>query len=91
MVFCCAILIDLNLDESKIKIICKEHGEYLQTPNTHLRGGGCKKCSIQLLADRNRKHTTETIVEKAKQLHGDKYNYSKAEYTGIDNKIIIIC
>lgn len=27
-----------------IKIICKKHGEFFQTPNTHLDGCGCPKC-----------------------------------------------
>ena len=29
----------------KIKIICKKHGEFLQTPNIHLDGCGCPKCN----------------------------------------------
>jgi very-short-patch-repair endonuclease len=28
----------------KIKIICKKHGEFLQTPNHHLNGRGCPNC-----------------------------------------------
>jgi len=28
----------------KVKIICKEHGPFLQTPNDHLQGKGCSKC-----------------------------------------------
>ncbi len=30
---------------SKLKIICKKHGVFLQTPNRHTGGSGCKKCS----------------------------------------------
>lgn len=29
----------------KVSIICKKHGEFLQTPNDHLHGYGCPKCS----------------------------------------------
>jgi hypothetical protein len=29
----------------KVKIICKEHGEFYQVANDHLRGFGCKDCS----------------------------------------------
>lgn len=32
--------------KTKIKIICKEHGEFLQTPNSHLQGCGCPTCSL---------------------------------------------
>ena len=27
-----------------------------------------------------KKLTTETFIEKAKKIHGDKYDYSKVEY-----------
>ena len=30
---------------TKIIIICKEHGEFLQVPNNHLNGRGCFYCS----------------------------------------------
>lgn len=32
----------------KIKIICKEHGEFEQLVSTHLSGGGCINCSYNL-------------------------------------------
>jgi DNA-binding ferritin-like protein (Dps family) len=30
--------------KQKIKILCKEHGEFYQTPETHLWGQGCPRC-----------------------------------------------
>lgn len=38
-----------------------------------------------------KKLTTEKFIQKAKQVHGDKYDYSKSKYTLSKNKIIIIC
>ncbi len=32
--------------KSKVEIICKEHGIFLQTPSSHKRGSGCPKCKI---------------------------------------------
>jgi hypothetical protein len=29
---------------TKVTIICKDHGEFSQTPNNHLSGSGCQKC-----------------------------------------------
>ena len=29
----------------KVEIICPKHGSFWQTPNNHLRGSGCPKCS----------------------------------------------
>jgi hypothetical protein len=31
----------------KVIIICPEHGEFLQSPEHHLKGNGCKKCASE--------------------------------------------
>ena len=74
----------------KVIIICKEHGEFLQQPCSHLSGYGCKKCGIELSIEK-RKINIEEIIEKAITLHGDKYNYSKVEFIKMHEKVIIIC
>lgn len=38
-----------------------------------------------------RKLTTQEFIEKAKKIHGDKYNYSKVEYIKSRLKVCIIC
>ncbi len=77
--------------DNKIIIICKTHGEFKQSPDCHInRQNGCKKCAI-ISGGIKRQHTKDNIIEKSKDIHGDKYDYSKLEYTGIHNKIIIIC
>ena len=35
--------------------------------------------------------STQEFIEKAKSIHGDKYNYSKVEYKNAREKVIIIC
>lgn len=37
------------------------------------------------------KYTREEIIEKFRATHGDKYDYSKVEYTGYGNPVTIIC
>lgn len=37
------------------------------------------------------RHTKEQFIEKAKQVHGDKYNYELVEYKNTDTKVKIIC
>ena len=71
----------------KIIIICKEHGDFLQTPNNHLNGQGCIKCAGCY------KSNTEEFITKAKkiEIHRDKYDYSKVEYKSAMEKVIIIC
>jgi very-short-patch-repair endonuclease len=67
-----------------INIICKEHGEFTQWADSHLRGYGCKKCAGLFL-------DTKEFIERSKKIHGDEYDYSKVEYTNSITKIIIIC
>lgn len=37
------------------------------------------------------RYTTETFIEKCRKIHGDKYDYSKVDYSGYYGKICIIC
>ncbi len=39
----------------------------------------------------SKRKTTEEFIAEAKLVHGNKYDYSKVEYTGRHNKIAIIC
>ena len=76
--------------KTKVCIICPEHGEFWQNPSTHLSGGGCWKCGLQRISN-VRKYTTEKFIEKAKKIHGDKYDYSKVDYVDSKTKVCIIC
>lgn len=39
----------------------------------------------------NKKYNTEIFIEKAKEIHGDKYDYSLVEYVCYKKKVKIIC
>ena len=68
----------------KIKIICNSHGIFTQKPSNHLLGQGCPKCG-------GKNKTTEEFIDEAKLLHGDKYDYSLADYKKSKSRIKIIC
>jgi hypothetical protein len=70
----------------KVCIICPEHGEFWQSPNNHLNGSGCSKCSKY-----SNHYNTKEWVKKAKEIHGDKYDYSKVEYKSAKKNVIVIC
>ena len=70
----------------KVIIICKEHGNFEQTPNGHLDEKGCGKCSTKINADKQRK-TENQFIEEAIQIHGNKYDYSKVEYKNAKDKL----
>ena len=69
-----------------IVIICPIHGEFRQQVGEHLRGRGCKKCAKQALCK-----SMEYYIPIFKKLHGDKYDYSEAEYNGSHTKIKVKC
>ncbi len=71
-------------------ITCKSHGDFLQNPRLHLNGAGCRKCADEYTASLARK-TTEQFIKEAQAVHGNKYDYSKSVYTGVQDKITIIC
>lgn len=54
-----------------VEIICPIHGIFKQTPHTHLRSDnfGCKKCAYNVTRGK-------LFIEKAKKVHGNKYDYS---------------
>lgn len=68
-----------------VPIICPEHGEFTMLSSNHLQGKGCIKCAGILPLE------TEEFIRRAKETHGDKYDYSKAVYVTNKEKITIIC
>jgi len=76
--------------DSKITIICKEHGEFKQSIFNHFKGAGCPLCANKNNADRLTK-TTDWFVNRAENIHKNKYDYSKVEYFGCRTEIQIIC
>ena len=83
--------VDYKNTHTNVRIGCKEHGLFLQTPAVHLRGGGCRKCGIikGMLSSRS---SQEDIISRFKSVHGeDRYNYDQVEYRGTTRKVKIIC
>ena len=74
----------------KVCIICKEHGEFWQTPSKHLLGQGCPKCS-DIKKAKGRTLTTNDFIEKSSKIHNNKYVYDKTEYKGTYDSLTITC
>jgi len=73
---------------TKVIIICPEHGEFAQTPKSHLNkksNGGCKECSGVSKID------TNVFIKKSQSIYGDNYLYSKVDYVSSHKKVIITC
>lgn len=76
--------------KKKIEIICKEHGLFLQTPLSHLRGSGCPKCGIKKMRT-SLKKPIDLFIKECLKIHNNLYDYSKVSYDKLSDKIIIIC
>ena len=72
--------------KTKVCIVCPKHGEFWVTPYQHKKGVECPKCTHQ-----SYKYTTEEFILKAREIHGDRYDYSKVEYKGRLIPVCIIC
>jgi len=78
-------LVKYKNSTTKICIICPVHGKFWQSPNKHLKGQGCPKCSG------NTKLTIEEFIKRSEEIHGNKYDYSEVEYKNAFTKVKIIC
>lgn len=82
--------VNYNLCQDKVIIICPKHGEFKQRPLSHIQGQGCPHCYNEskigkyILGNDN-------FIKKARKVHGDKYDYSRVEYTLTRNKVAMIC
>ena len=70
---------------SKVIITCKEHGDFAQVPQDHLRGNGCVECNGR------KKITKQEFIEKSNKIHKHNYNYDKVIYVNKIEKVIITC
>jgi len=71
--------------DSKVIIICNEHGKFEQNARSHLKGYGCSACTGK------KRNTNEIFIERANKIHNNKYDYSKVNYVALNTKVIIIC
>ena len=74
-----------------VSIYCKKHNhQFKQTPSKHLAGQKCPQCASEIVAQKN-SLGTERFIKKAKEVHGDRYDYSLVDYKSNTTKVIIIC
>lgn len=76
--------VDYKGNKNKVCIDCPIHGEFWMSPTHHLRGCGCPYCAGKYM-------NTNRFIEKAKEIHIDFFDYSKAEYKNNHTKVCVIC
>lgn len=74
-----------------IKLVCEEHGEFEIEPYKHLQGQECPICKKTIKHTLSCEEKTKIFIDKAKTIHGDKYDYSKTKYIDSNTSVCIIC
>ncbi len=74
-----------------VNIICPTHGDFMMQPMYHLNYAmGCVACSRDRMSE-NMSMSNEEYIEKAQNIHGDRYDYNLVDYSNSKTKIKIIC
>jgi len=76
---------DYKDNKTKVRIVCNEHGIFIQSPNSHLRGDGCNTCF------RRDFKSIESFIMESNKIHNSKYDYSKVNFVSVKSDVIIIC
>jgi very-short-patch-repair endonuclease len=82
-------LVDFVNLNTKVIIICKEHGMFIQRPNAHSghQGQGCRKCN----QPKPNLLSKEDFISRSNLKHNFKYDYSLVDYKDSKTKVKIIC
>lgn len=76
---------------TKVNITCPVHGVFSQRAVDHTHNKqGCPVCA-KANRQASRRFTKEGFIERAKSVHGDKYDYSKVDYRNSQTNITISC
>ena len=77
-------------NRTPVIIGCPIHGDFMQTPHSHLSGQGCSECGKDRIIKALRKGT-ERFIQEARIKNGDKYDYSHVVYVNNKTNVTVIC
>jgi ssDNA-binding Zn-finger/Zn-ribbon topoisomerase 1 len=73
-----------------VSITCKIHGDFRQTPGSHLSGSGCNDCG-EIRSAKKQTKSQEQFIKEANLIHGGIYKYDNVDYKGATKKVPITC
>lgn len=71
---------------SKVIVTCPTHGDFEIIAKGHKMKHGCRQCYID-----SKVLSNDEFIKRSKKKHGDLYDYSKVNYTGLYDPVTIIC
>jgi len=75
---------------TKLKIICRIHGPFMQKPNKHY-SHGCPGCGLVNNGQNKTLKAAKDFIPDSIKIHGDTYDYSEVKYVHSQEKVKIIC
>lgn len=83
--------VDYVNTNTKVEILCKKHGAFYKTPHLHIyRKQGCPKCAFEESSKKQSMGLDKFLI-KAKEIHGEDYDYSFVVFKNVDTKVDIVC
>jgi predicted nucleic acid-binding Zn-ribbon protein len=74
--------------EDDVTLMCQKHGaSRMKVKSILTHGSGCNECGVR----KARKYDNRIFEEKARAIHGDKYDYSQVDYQRSYEKVTIVC
>ena len=78
-------------NRERLPIICRDHGVFMQSAHAHTDNKqGCPDCG-NIIASESHRLTNEEFIEKARKVHGNKYDYTLVDYKDAKTPVVIIC
>lgn len=79
---------------TKVTLICLEHGPWDCLPTNHIGPpkSGCPECGkTKRWSNRTDRITTEEFIARAKEIHGDNYDYTGVVYNRPWDPLLVTC
>jgi len=72
------------------KVRCPSHGEFSQYAARFRKGWGCPECGTSVRGA-TRRSSSDDYFNRARAIHGSKYDYSKSLYVTMNTKFVVTC
>jgi len=82
--------VEYKKSKEKVCITCPIHGDFYQTPQKHLSGQGCPKCSVSE-REQNKPMSSSFFIKRSNEQHGNFYTYKNISFKNLHEKVEIIC
>jgi hypothetical protein len=86
-------LVNYKTAKKEVKIICKNHGTFIQLPYIHLTGSGCNKCGNETIGKRLRNSIEKVIIILEEKRGKGRFDYTSVSQNYKNNKtpLLIKC